>query len=209
MSMKPTGVVGAVFGEAADGDGRDDPRIRRALGERTGAPAEWAWARQVHGGDVVEVDSPGMVGDADALFTRTPGISLVVGTADCVPVVLEGANGVGIAHAGWPGSSLGVVANLLDRMDAAGIEVERAAIGPAIRACCFEVGPEVADLFPGALSTTAWGTVSVDLAAVVRGQLPDVDVIDVGLCTRDDRRFHSHRRDRTPERQVSMVWLPG
>jgi polyphenol oxidase len=205
--MRPAGVVGAVFGEAADGDGRRDPGIRRTLEDRTGAPAEWAWARQVHGRGVVEVDGPGMAGDADALFTRTPDISLVVGTADCAPVVLVGANGVGIAHAGWPGSSLGVVANLLARMTEAGIEVERAAIGPAIRACCFEVGPEVADLFPGSLSTTAWGTVSVDLAAVVRAQLPGLDVVDVGLCTRDDERFHSHRRDRTPERQVSMVWL--
>jgi hypothetical protein len=208
MSFKPAGVLGAAFGEAADGDGRHDAEARQSLGEQTGAPTEWAWARQVHGREVVEVTGSGMVGDADALFTRVPGLSLVVSTADCVPVVLEGGEGVGVAHAGWPGNAAGVVANLLGHMTRAGIDVERAVIGPAIRACCFEVGPEVAGLFPGSLAKTAWGTVSVDLAAAVRAQLPALEVIDVGVCTRDDERFHSHRRDRTPERQVSIAWLP-
>ncbi|MEX2323426.1 MAG: polyphenol oxidase family protein [Acidimicrobiia bacterium] len=208
MSLRPAGVLGAAFGEAADGDGRVDLKSRRFFSAAVGAPGSWAWVHQVHGTGVVEVDIGGDQGDADALFTRRPGVALSVGTADCFPVILDAGDAVGVAHSGWRGVQAGVVTELRSRMAAAGSEVMRAVIGPGIRPCCFEVGPEVAERFPDRTATTTWGTVSVDLVGAVRAQLDGVEVLDLGACTHHDERFHSHRRDRTPLRQVSIAWLP-
>jgi polyphenol oxidase len=209
MTIRPEGLRGAVFGSARDGDGRSDDGARLELATRAGMPSAWAWVRQVHGVAVVEADGSGPRGDADALFTSTPGIALAVGTADCLPVVLEGDRGVGIAHAGWRGTARGVVAALRLAMEDAGIEVWRAAVGPGIGPCCFEVGPEVLDRFPGHQATTTWGTPSVDLPGAIAEQLADLDVSITRVCTFTDERFHSHRRNATPHRQVSAAWLAG
>lgn len=208
MTTTP-GFGGAVFGSTAEGDGRSDAAVRRAMGEQFGVPVDWAWVHQVHGTGVVEATRPGLLGDADAMFTSVRGLTLAVATADCLPVVLDAEGGVGIAHAGWRGVADGVVPALLEAMAATGLEVRRAAIGPGIGACCFEVGAEVLDRLPAWGSTTTWGTPSVDLAGVVADQLGGVDVTISEVCTRTDERFHSHRRDRTADRQMSLAWLPG
>jgi polyphenol oxidase len=209
MTIRPEGLRGALFGSARDGDGRSDDRSRLDLAARADMPAVWAWVRQVHGTAVIEADEPGRRGDADALFTSTPGVALVVGTADCLPVVLEGDRGVGIAHAGWRGAAGGVVVALRAAMEGAGIEVRRAAVGPGIGPCCFEVGPEVLERFPRHVTATTWGTPSVDLPAVVAEQLAGLEVTITRACTFTDERYHSHRRNATPHRQVSAAWLPG
>src|SRR5207253_1347225 len=52
-------------------------------------PALWVWLHQVHGADVALVDGPHeVVPPADAAVTTTPGLPLVVLTADCAPVAL-------------------------------------------------------------------------------------------------------------------------
>jgi hypothetical protein len=168
----------------------------------------WATVQQVHGGAVVEANRPGSLGDADALYTGTAGLPLAVFTADCLAVVLEADRGVGIAHAGWRGVVAGVVDNLKVSMEAAGWNLLRAAIGPGIGPCCFEVGPEVAALFPADPSTTTWGTASVDLPAAVASRLDGLEIWNAGVCTRCSDGFFSHRRDETPARMAGIVWMP-
>ena len=99
----------------------------------------------VDGSTVLAVTAPGPAGEADALFTAEPGLPLVVATADCAPIVLEGPDVVAVVHAGWRGAVAGVVPAALEAIAEAGHVIERAAIGPTIGACCYEVGPEVAD----------------------------------------------------------------
>jgi polyphenol oxidase len=209
MTIRPATLRGAAFGAAADGDGREDESARLRLREQVGAPTEWAWLHQVHGVEVREAVVGGPQGEGDAMFTRDPGITLVVGTADCFPVIFVGDAGVGIAHAGWRGAADGVVGALRIRMEEAGIEVMGAAIGPGIGPCCFEVGEEVAERFQGFRSVTTWGTTSVDLPGAIAAALDGVPVVTTGVCTRTDPRFHSHRRDATERRQVALAWLTG
>jgi copper oxidase (laccase) domain-containing protein len=133
---------------------------------------------------------------------------MVVATADCVPVVLAGPGGAGIAHAGWRGAAAGVVAALRSAMEAAGTPPRRAAVGPGIGPCCFEVGPDVADRFPGFTSTTRAGTTGVHLAAALAADLDGLDVWEVRACTACGDGYHSYRRDGTDERQVALAWLP-
>lgn len=207
--IRPEGFRGAAFGDASDGDARRDPEARSLISTSLGISDRWAWLRQVHGADVVPVDEPGDQGEADAAYTTVPGLPIAVSTADCLPVILEGDRAVGVAHAGWRGAAAGVVGMLRRAMEEAGVPPTRAAVGPGIRPCCFEVGPEVAERFPGHTSETDWGTRSVDLPAAVAADLEGLEVWVSSDCTRGDARYHSHRRDGTPERQVTVAWLPA
>ncbi len=88
----------------------------------------------------------------DGLITNTPGLLLAVLTADCLPVIVVDPKhrAVGVFHAGWRGTAKRIVQKGVGEMrkhfgsDPAQL---RAAIGPGIRNCCYQVGPEVKDTF--------------------------------------------------------------
>jgi YfiH family protein len=205
--IRPGSLPGVVFGDANDGDPRRDPAARERMAAAAGIGSDWAWMRQVHGATVVRATAPGVLGEADAAFTTVPGLPLAVGIADCYPVVLVAEGGVGIAHAGWRGVVAEVVPQLRAAMIAVGVTPHRAAIGPGIGPCCFEVGPEVAARFPGFVTTTTRGTVGVDLPAALRSQLVGLTVWESGVCTMSDAGYHSFRRDGTAQRQAGVSWL--
>jgi YfiH family protein len=207
--IRPEGFTGAAFGNAADGDARTDDEARRRMSARLGISAEWAIVRHVHGTDVTVADAPGHLGDADVTVTTRPGVPIAVASADCLPVVIEGDGGVAIVHAGWRGMADGVVAAARDALQERGVTAERVAIGPGIGPCCFEVGPEVAERFPEAVTKTRWGTPSVDLAAAAVSQVADLSVWVSDVCTYCGDGHHSFRRTSTPERQVAVAWVPS
>lgn len=181
------------FSTAADGDLRNALDNRERFSERVGAPSLWAELHQVHGAEVVEATAPGDLGEGDALFTRQPGLALAVFIADCAGVIIEAEGGVGVAHAGWRGAAGGVVTALVSRMKAVGLAPLAAHLSPFIGPCCFEVGPEVAALFPEATAVTTGGALSVDLKKAVASQVPVPLVMGNG-CTYHDPSFLSHRR---------------
>jgi YfiH family protein len=86
--------------------------------------------------------------ECDALITNTPGVALVVFTADCTPILLHDpvTGAVGAVHAGWRGTAAGIAGKAVEKMqkdfgcDPASI---RAAIGPNIAQCCFETDGDV------------------------------------------------------------------
>ncbi len=194
-----------VFTEAGDGALRGDLGARQRLSHRLGISPDWAVVDQVHGSRVVDIDEPGGHGPADGLFTARRDLPLAVFTADCVGVVLVADDAVGVAHAGWRGAAAGVVHALRERFELTGRRIRRAVIGPHIRSCCFEVGPEVAERFPGHVESTGWGTRSVDLAGVIAEQLTGIEVQDFTACTQHEEGWFSHRRDSDPRRMASLV----
>ncbi len=161
---------------------------RAAVGRATGTePARWHLMDQVHGAGVAEVTSatpPGAeLTGVDALVTREPGRVLGVAAADCVPVLVAGPRAVGAVHAGRRGVRAGVVTAALDAVPGG---VERAAVGPAIGGCCYEVPAamqaEVLEAAPAAEATTTWGTPSLDLPAAVTAVLEErgIEVTSIG-----------------------------
>ena len=183
------------------------------VAEATGAPPYLM--HQVHGVAVHEVeDAAEPTPDADALLTRRPGIALLARAADCVPVLLVADNGVvGAVHAGREGVRRGVVIATVDRMRELGAGGIRGWIGPHVCGGCYEVPEdmraEVAAVVPAAAATTRWGTPALDLGAGVRAQLQESEVAttEVGGCTREDERLHSHRRDGADAgRLAGVVW---
>ena len=206
--IRPEGFRGAAFGSLAEGDLRFDQDARRRVSGRLAIPSEWAFATQVHGHRVVRVDAPGLQGEADAMYTTVPGIPLAVATAACVPVILEGPEVVAVIHAGWRGAAAGVIPETLRTLSRSGLDVERAAIGPAIGPACYEVGDEVAGHFPGFTAKTRWDTQSIDLPTIIESQLDAIAPWRSEICTFTDPAFASYRRDRTELRQVAVTWLP-
>ena len=96
----------------------------------------------------------------DALVTNQPGLLLAVQVADCVPVLLLDAKKrvVAAVHAGWRGTCARIVEKCVGVMrQRFGTRPQdlRAAIGPSIRRCCYEVGREVAERFEAQFSDHA------------------------------------------------------
>ncbi len=206
--IRPPGLEGVAFSEASDGDLRHDLQARAEASLELAIDPLWATVSQVHGNDVIRVAKPGDAGEADALWTTVGGLPIAVFTADCFGVVLMADRAVGAAHCGWPGASKDVVGRLRAAMVSAGHPPQQAVLGPGIGSCCFEVGPEVAGLFPGELATTSWGTTSVDLPAVIARQLDGVKIVDVRRCTYHEPGWFSHRKNRDPGRLATLGWLP-
>jgi YfiH family protein len=164
-----------------------------------------ATMHQVHGSDVVWVDVAGTQPQADALLTDVVGLGLLVRVADCVPVVLAVPDEqlVGVVHCGRQGLVAGVVPAAIESLRQRGATRIEAWVGPRVCGRCYELPADmaeaVADAVPEAKSTTSWGTPAADLGAGVVAQLSARDVVvhDVGddLCTIEDERFFSYRRE--------------
>ncbi len=208
--IHPPGLQRVLFGESTEGDPRRDPAAISPF-RIAGSPPDVAFPHQVHGGDVLTATGPGPAGDADALITMTTGMAVAVATADCVPVAIVGPGFAAVVHAGWRGAAAGVVETTIAAIARSGLTPDRAAVGPAIGPCCYEVGPEVLEQFPDHTATTTWGTPSIDLPAAVADSLGDIPVWRSDRCTYTDDLLHSHRRDGTTRRQVSVAWAaePG
>lgn len=206
--IRPAGFRGAAFGDAANGNARDDGRLRERLSNALGIPSAWASVQQVHGGRVITVDEPGLAGEADGLITVERRLPLTVATADCIPIIIEGDRSVAVVHAGWRGVAAGVIGSALETMRELGDSPRRAAIGPSIGPCCFEVGDEVLAAIGGFAATTIAMTQSVDLWSAAEAQLRGLEVWRADACTVTDPAYHSFRRDGTSERQVAVAWLP-
>lgn len=206
--IRPAGFRGAAFGDAADGNGRDDADARDRISGVLGVSNGWASVRQVHGRVVRHVDEQGLAGEGDGLITDCPGVPLVIATADCVPVIIEGDESVAVIHAGWRGVAAGVITRGREAMVAIGDTPRRAAIGPSIGPCCYEVGDEVRSAIGGYSSTTTSGRPSVDLWAATAAQLAGLDVWRADRCTFTDTTFWSYRRNGTSNRQIAVAWVP-
>lgn len=203
----------------------DDPvsvaENRRRL--RAHLLAEPVWLQQVHGIRCVDASRVSAGCEADAAFTRVPGVVCAVLTADCLPVLLCDAAGtvVAAAHAGWRGLAAGVIESTVAAM---GVPPDRlmAWLGPAIGPQHFEVGGEVRDTFithdpqaARAFAAKANGKWLCDIYLLARQRLEALGVCrSVGnaasadFCTaRDAARFFSYRRDGATGRMASLIWL--
>lgn len=206
--IHPPGFAGAVFGTAESGDLRSDGIRREQIAAALGISGDWSFVHQVHGSTILEAHAAGNLGDADAIFVRRPGLPIAVATADCVPIIIEAVGAVAVVHAGWRGAAAGVVPAALSALAAAGCQPQRAAIGPAIGPCCYEVGQEVTEQFAGYAAETTWGSPSVDIPSFVAAQLAGLELWKSPECTFTSARLNSWRRDATDRRQVAVAWLP-
>jgi YfiH family protein len=160
----------------------------------------------------------------DGLLTALKNAPILLHFADCAPVVLTAEDGRGrpvlaVLHAGRRGLVEGVVEKGVDAMVRAyNLKPESivAAVGPAIGACCYQVGEEVAAEFESRfgedvlrrgddrvwLDIQSAAGVALNGAAVLS---ENVHVLEI--CTSCDSDFYSFRRDGVTGRHGAIAWI--
>ncbi len=207
------------------GPGASAQRMEGVLSELEGVRA-LRFGRQIHGNLIASLsEEPGQpfegvaeIGRCDGLISDTPGLSLALWTADCVPVLFSGGGVVAAIHAGWRGIAAGIHLRAVRRflieygVPASGLRV---VLGPAVGPCHYEVGEEVIEaLGEEGVHREHWlDGQRVDLRAFLRKSFEglgiDREAIEiVGPCTACDEAYASYRRDGARAgRQFSLVAL--
>jgi YfiH family protein len=212
------GVSGGLYASLNGGIGsNDDPanvaENRCRMAQQMGVtPEHFLTLFQTHSADAVVASGPWENASrprADAIVTRTEGLSIGVTAADCGPILFVDPNArvIGAAHAGWKGALTGVLESTVAAMEKLGAERSGivAAIGPLIRQRSYEVGSEFVERFIAAdaenalffIPSTREGHAMFDLAGFIRMRLENAGVLmidDLGVDTYSDERFFSYRR---------------
>lgn len=146
----------------------------------------------------------------DGLVTDDPAVTLFTGHADCMAfyAVDPERRCIGLAHAGWRGALGRIGKNLVEMLvQEYGADPARivTGVGPSICPACFEVGPEVVELFeagfPGEDLYTVHpvsGKTHIDLWRVAELQFLEAGILPehihlAGVCTVEDDRLFSYR----------------
>jgi hypothetical protein len=213
---------------------RNRGRAAAAFGDALDA---LVFARQVHGATaaLVGLDDRGRgtlsegdaVPDTDILVTVSPGVTLAILVADCVPLALvdRDAGVLAAVHAGWRGTAGGAVGRAIRTMKDCGADVGRihAFLGPAVHPDRYQVSDEVLQALSEAVRPTVlhadvarpdgpdhW---LIDLVAANRQQLVasgvrSDQVVESGVTTSDEA-FFSDRAQRPCGRFALLARLAG
>lgn len=172
---------------------------RRLACEALGLPPErLAFNRQVHSPTVHRAHAGARGEPGDGLWTDEAQLPILAMSADCLPIAIvrtKGPRAIAVLHAGWRGLAEGVVSEGVKALRVDSTQSLAAVVGPAIGPCCYEVGPEVSELFDDDLTVDRkldlWTAAERALRAAGVEHVERVD-----LCTRDHPElFFSHRRD--------------
>ena len=209
-------------GDAPDSIESNTGRVKEAFGLKADSVVT---VNQVHGDVTIVADRVDMPAqEADALITNTPGVPVGVLTADCLPILLYDphAKAVGAVHAGRVGTLLGIASKAVVAMATAfGSKPAdiRAALGPCIGPCCYEVGEEVFGEIKFALGlkteefmsfnpAPVFDVVKANTAELITAGLSGDNIEASGLCTScEPELFFSYRRDEETGRQLSFIIL--
>jgi YfiH family protein len=205
--------------DGGDDRGRVADNRRRFLEALNVSSDQLAIPKQSHGRTVRRVTHPGEYGNCDALITEKKGVYLVLSVADCIPLFMydPSKNVIAAVHVGWRGSALGIATETI-RILKEGFHTAPEGLtvylGPSARACCYEVGDDVARKFPPQfLQPKPSGKLLLDLTGVTKEELMqngvrEDRVEEDGHCTIcTPELFHSYRRD--GERSGRMMGLIG
>jgi len=218
----------------------DDPASvlanrRAALGAAGLAPERCVFLQQCHGDRLLEAGEAdagqgleawgGGLADCDSVFTRSRGLGLAIGQADCLAVVLADpeAGLLGLAHAGWRGALAGLPGQLARRMLQEGAQPGRlrAVLSPCLGPRHLELGETQFQAFSQAFprhrdfsSALSQGKFFLDLWTCARFQLEQAGVQPayiqgLELDTAElPELFFSHRRDHgVTGRMLTVAWL--
>ena len=163
--------------------------------------------------NILEADNAGEFQKLDASFTTKKNQVLSQTTADCGSVIIASSDGkvAGLAHGSWHTLKENIICDVVAKMKKYTSKELVAGIGPMICVNCYEFGPEAATLFdqkyltPSGLIPAITGTArynatkyKVNLKQMIIDQLRQSSITqidDLNICTKEDERFFSHRRD--------------
>ncbi len=175
------------------------------------------WLNQQHTDTVVTIDQPYSTPPiADAAITEHAKQTLIVMTADCVPILLASHNNpqIAVIHAGWRGLASSIISKTVQQMHGPAASLV-AWIGPCISKKHYQVDNRTAmKLLPKdqCSDTLKQSTdkVYIDLKDIARAQLLKAGVETLYIdsaCTYTDMRYYSYRRQNICGRQVSGIMI--
>jgi len=151
--------------------------------------------------------------DTDGIFSNNKNHSLIVRTADCLPIffIHQNDNIFGVLHAGWKGLKNEIImesANLLKNYvdDLSEMIVF---IGPSISQKNYEVKNEFINYFGSSFIKNVDDKLFCNLKEIAKSQLNEIGitrVIDSNQCTYENENYHSFRRNKTSERMVGVIY---
>jgi len=176
-------------------------------------------AEQIHSANVKIVSEKYnciLIPGVDGLITERRNFFLAIKTADCIPILIwdEKQKIIAALHSGRVGTQLNIAKNAVDLMidkfgcDPKNIQFE---LGPAICGNCYPVDRETFDDF---VQKTGVEQIfpNLDLKKVVISNLrelgiPDKNIINHDICTKENSNYFSFRENQTKERQVSIIGM--
>jgi YfiH family protein len=167
--------------------------------------------KQTHGNKISVVDSQsspnGAVYDGDGVVTNKPNVALAVQVADCLPLLLVSKSVVAAVHVGRKGLLNKVALATLDQMKKLGADQISGAVGPHICGDCYEVDPGMYGEIVKEHPATGGKNNHLNLFAGLKDQLKGIEISNLGICTKENSDYFSHRADATLGRQVGVVSL--
>ncbi|MEK4963926.1 MULTISPECIES: peptidoglycan editing factor PgeF [Heyndrickxia] len=221
----------------------DDPesvrKNREIIASAAGFPlSNWIGAEQTHEDHVQRVtrkdagkgaaDYRSSFPHTDGLYTDEKEILLVLAFADCVPVFFFAPKygRVGIAHAGWKGTTRGIAAKMVEKWVKDGVPLDEieVAIGPSICGECYLVDDRVIQAvrpWTGKEEKLPYvekspGQYALDLKQLNKiilqqAGIPESRIAISSLCTSScEEDFFSHRRDHgATGRMLGFIGIKG
>ena len=165
---------------------------------------EIASMEQSHSDVSLEVNNPGIY-KTDGLITNKKKLALVVKTADCMPVIVSDENKIGIIHIGWKGLENKIFHKTILNFNLSKLKVS---IGPHAQKCCYEVKEDLKLKFSKYCINDGNKTY-LDLSMEIKKFCTknNIDIEISKICTIENKKYNSYRRDKTKNRQRSIVWI--
>ncbi len=183
-------------------------------------------AEQTHSEDIKTIEGcdlgAGFIKDKDEIphvdgfITDKENVFIVIKSADCTPILVYAKNKplVGGCHSGREGTRKGIIKNLIKQMltdynlSPSDLVVM---IGPAINARNYQVSLEIYNEFI-ASSKLDQDYRKIDMQKVIINDLIQMgireeNIISSQICTYENMDYNSYRRDKTPERQLSIIGI--
>lgn len=205
---------------AVNGSPYDNPGFLRELGL---ADCQIVWPQQVHKDTIAVIsqrgEEPLRILETDGMVTDQPGVLLTTVHADCLPVYFYDPvrRVVGLVHAGWRGTDLGIAPKAVRVMREFGTEPQNVQvfIGPGICGDCFEVGPEVYEQFAehwdfiGACAVRRGEKFYMDLKEINKRQLLEAGVPREQIQITEHCTYHEPKLFCSYRREGGTYWRMG
>ncbi len=183
---------------------------------------------QVHENSIAEVspldrgsgalDASTAIFQSDGAVTLDKEVPIAILTADCIPLFFYDYENkvIGIAHAGYNGvleKISGKLINVMQKRYKSDPENILVGIGPAIRACCYEVKEEFTEYFPNYIIRSKdrlyCDLIKANLEQLLSSGIKKANIVDSGFCTScSNEEFFSYRKEKnTTERIMSLIML--
>lgn len=168
---------------------------------------KFVFLNQVHGDrvqalEIAPTSDFTQLSETDGVITNIKELSLLVLTADCLPIYLIARDWIGLVHAGWRGTKAGIAKKALRLIvEKAGCKASEVHIlfGPCIGSDHYEVGEEFKQFFKRRVLHSHHGKLYFDLTGENKRQLVTSgarlkNIDDHEICTAcESTNFYSFR----------------